>query len=151
MFHEECIGDSQRVEEGRQFDTLENQVRKNGDAGSQLVVKMDVEGAEWESFLGASPDQLQRIDQMAVEFHGVDEARFILAISKLKEYFYIANLHWNNFGCDTRTKPFQSWAYELLFVNKRLGVPDPAKPVVPSLLDRPNNRELPDCQTDQPE
>ena len=79
---------------------------------------------------------------MAVEFHGVDEGRFILAISKLKEYFYIANLHWNNFGCDGGTAPFHSWAYELLLVNKRIGVPDPAKPVVPSLLDRPNNPEL---------
>ena len=124
MFHEECIGDSRRVEDGRRFDTFENQVQSNGDVGRQLVVKMDVEGSEWESFLGASDELLQRIDQMAVEFHGVDEARFVLAMSRLKEHFYVANLHWNNFGCDAGNAPFRAWAYELLLVNKRIGVPD---------------------------
>jgi hypothetical protein len=146
VFHEECIGAGQRTEDGRPFDTLENQVRKNGDAGKQLVVKMDVEGAEWESFLGLADDQLRRIDQLAVEFHGIDEGRFIAAMSKLKESFYIANLHWNNFGCDSAHAPFSSWAYEVLLVSKRIGVPDPGKPVVRSALDRPNNPALPDCQ-----
>ncbi len=113
VFHEECIAGSRRVEGGRPFDTLENQIQKNGDAGKQLVVKMDVEGAEWESFLGVSDDQLRRIDQLAVEFHGIDEARFIFVMSKLKEFFYIANLHWNNFGCDGASAPFPSWAYEI--------------------------------------
>ena len=146
VFHEECIGDSRRVEDGRPFDTFENQVQSNGDVGRQLVVKMDVEGSEWESFVGASDALLERIDQMAVEFHGVDEGRFIVAMSRLKEHFYIANLHWNNFGCNAGIAPFQAWAYELLLVNKRIGVPDTAKPVTRSLLDRPNNPELPDCQ-----
>jgi hypothetical protein len=150
VFHGECIGNSRRVEDGRPFDTLENQVRRNGDAGKRLVVKMDVEGAEWESFLGTSDDVLRRIDQMAVEFHGFDEGRFILAISKLKQFFYIASLHWNNFACDGGKAPFPSWAYELLLVNKRIGIPDPAKQVVPSLLNRPNTPERPDCQAATP-
>ena len=141
VFHGECIGDSRRVEEGRRFDTLENQVRTNGDAGKRLVVKMDVEGAEWDAFLGVSDDVLQRIDQLAVEFHDFDQGRFLLAIWKLKKFFYVANLHWNNFACDAASTPFPSWAYEILFVNKRIGVPDPETPVVPSLLDRPNNPE----------
>ena len=146
MFHEECIGDSRRVEDGRPFDTLENQVRTNGDEGKPLVVKMDVEGAEWESLLGASDDVLQRIDQMAVEFHGFDEDRFILAMLRLKNFFYVANLHWNNYACGSGAAPFPSSAYEILFVSKRLGVPDPAGPVVPSPLNTPNGPELPDCQ-----
>ncbi|MBE3065374.1 MAG: hypothetical protein IMZ69_10210 [Spirochaetes bacterium] len=150
VFHDECIGNSRRVEDGHPFDTLENQVRKNGDAGKQLVVKMDVEGEEWGTFLGVSDDILQRIDQMAVEFHGIDEGRSILAISKLKHFFYIANLHWNNFGCDLGQAPFPSSVYEVLLVNKRIGVADPATPVVPSLLNRPNNPESRDCQTWRP-
>jgi hypothetical protein len=145
-FHGECIGPSRRVEDGRPFDTLENQVRENGDAGTRLVVKMDVEGAEWESFLGASDDLLQRIDQMVVEFHGFDDARVVPAISKLKRFFYVVNLHWNNFACDSGKAPFPSSAYEILFVNKRIGVPDPARQVVPSRLDQPNNPAWPDCQ-----
>jgi hypothetical protein len=150
VFHAECVGNSGRVEDGRPFDTLEDQVRKNGDAGKQLVVKMDVEGAEWESVLGASDDVLQRIDQMAVEFHGFDEERFILAILKLKRFFYLANLHWNNFGCDSGKAPFRSSAYEILPVNKRIGTADPATPVAPSLLNRPNNPEWSECQGGTP-
>ena len=147
VFRGECIGNSRRVEDGRRFDTLETQVWKNGDAGKHLVVKMDVEGAEWESFLGASDDILQRIDQMAVEFHGFDEGRFIFAISRLKQFFYIANLHWNNYACDGGKPPFPSWAYEILFVNKRIGIPAPAGQAVgPNPLDRPNNPDWPDCQ-----
>jgi hypothetical protein len=146
VFHGECIGDSQRVEEGRPFDTLEHQIRKNGDEGKHLVVKMDVEGAEWDSFLGAPPEVLQRIDQLAVEFHGFSEGRFILAMLKLKEHFYVANLHWNNYACDSGQPPFPSWAYEVLFVNKRIGVPDGSKPAAPSALHQPNNPDWPDCQ-----
>ena len=147
VFHAECIGDSRREVDGRKFDTLENQIRRNGDEGKPLVVKVDVEGAEWESFLGASSDVLSRIDQMAVEFHGFDQGRFILAMTKLKSFYYIASLHWNNYACNGGKPPFPSWAYEVLFVNKRLGVPEPAKPVVPSLLHTPNDPRLPDCQT----
>ncbi len=147
VFHGECIGNSRRVEDGRPFDTIENHVRLNGDAGKQIVVKMDVEGAEWETFLGISDNLLQRIDQMAVEFHGIDEGRFILAIWRLKQFFYIASLHWNNFACTFGEAPFPSSVYELLLVNKRIGVPAPGTPVVPSLLNRPNNPGWPDCQT----
>lgn len=146
VFHAECIDSSPRVEGGRPFDTLESQIAKNGDAGKRLVVKMDVEGAEWESLLGAPEDLLQRIDQMAIEFHGVDEKeRFLLAIWKLREYFYVVNLHWNNHACGSRA-PFPAWAYEVLLVNKRIGVPDPATPATPSPLNRPNNPDAPDCQ-----
>jgi hypothetical protein len=147
MFHGECIGDSQRVEEGRPFDTLENQIRKNGDAGKHLVVKMDVEGAEWESFLGVSDAVLQRIDQMTVEFHGFDEDRHLLAMWKLKKFFHIAHLHWNNFACEFGVAPFPSNAYEVLFVNKRIGMPAPGAPVIPSPLDQPNNPKWRDCQS----
>jgi hypothetical protein len=150
VFHEECIGNSRRVEDGRPFNTLESQVLENGDAGKPLVVKMDVEGSEWETFLNASDEMLQRIDQMAVEFHGVDEGRFVLVMHKLKRFFYIANLHWNNFACDNTIAPFTSSVYELLLVNKRIGVPDPVRQVVSSPLDRANNPALPDCQAGAP-
>ena len=147
VFHEECIGNSRRVEDGRPFDTLENQVRKNRDAGKHLVVKMDVEGAEWESFLDASDEILQRIDQLVVEFHGFDEDRFILAMWKLKKFFHVANLHWNNFACNGGTPPFPSWAYEILFVNKRMGVPAVGqRAILPNPLDRPNTLDWTDCQ-----
>jgi hypothetical protein len=49
-FHGECIGNTRRIEDGRPFNTLKNQVRKNGDAGRHLVLKMDVEGRSGRAF-----------------------------------------------------------------------------------------------------
>ena len=58
------------------FDTLTDQIAKNGDAGKTLVVKIDVEGAELESVLATSDRVLDRMDQLAMEIHGTD-ARFL--------------------------------------------------------------------------
>jgi hypothetical protein len=146
IFHGECIGTRTTVEEGRPFDTLAKQIDKNGDAGKRLVVKMDVEGAEWNSFIEAPDSVLQRIDQLVVEFHGSDQPRFLTAMRKLKQLFYVAHLHWNNYGCVTDQSPFPAWAYEVLLVNKRIGVPDPSHtPALPHPLDAPNAPDRAEC------
>jgi len=146
VFHGECIGTAKEVQEGRPFDTLANQIAKNGDRAKHLIVKMDVEGAEWSSFITAPEDVLQRIDQLIVEFHGTDQTRFLVAIRRLKHFFYIAHLHWNNYACVDDQHPFPSWAYEVLMVNKRLAVLDPKGTVVlPNPLDAPNRPGAPGC------
>lgn len=73
MFHEECVGPKRETIEGRLFDTLDAQIARNGDTGKRLVMKVDVEGAEWPSLLSMSDAALQQIDQLSVEFHGVEE------------------------------------------------------------------------------
>jgi hypothetical protein len=148
QFHDECVGDQREDVDGRAFDTLANQVANNGDTGRRLVVKMDVEGAEWDSLLAAPDDVLAQIDQLAIEFHGVDD-RSVVTVLRLKDFFYVAHLHFNNFACQAGLEPFPSWAYEALFVNKRVGIPDPsgAPAVLPHPLDAPNGPGRPDCQS----
>ena len=148
IFHGECVAGKPFTDDRRRlFDTPEQQFRKNGDAGKHLVMKIDVEGAEWETFLAAPDEVLDRIDQMAVEFHGSGQERFADAVRKLKRFFYVANLHFNNYSCDERFAPFPSWAYEVLLVNKRLGKPDTSGPPVGQHpLNTPNNPNVPDCQ-----
>ena len=90
---------------------------------------MDVEGAEWESLMTTPDDVLERIDQMAIELHGVYDARFIEVIRKLKRHFYVVNLNPNNQACTTAMAPFSSHAHQALLVNKRIGVLDPKAPV----------------------
>jgi hypothetical protein len=148
VFHGECVGGEPATIDGRPFDTLENQFAKNGDGDKRLVVKMDVEGAEWDTLLRAPDDVLQRIDQLTIELHGVHEQkRFIPVVARLKQFFYIANLHFNNFSCEERIAPFPAWAYEVLFVSKRVGVPGGSGTAgaSPSLM-APNNPQLMDCQ-----
>jgi hypothetical protein len=147
VFHAECIGDRSRVEDGRPFDTLAAQIARNGDAAGRLVVKMDVEGAEWDSLLTVPDEVLNRIDQLAVEFHGVDSEEAIAVVQRLKQFFLVVHLHFNNNSCDPGLKPFPAWAFEVLFVSKRLGVLDPGAPATGlEPMDAPNNPALPDCQ-----
>lgn len=149
VFHGECVGAAASTDkDGRTFDSPEHQLAKNGDGSNHVVMKMDVEGAEWDTFL-ASPDSLfDRIDQLAVELHGSGEERFVRAVEKLKRFFYVANLHFNNYSCDEKYAPFPSWAYEVLFVNKRLATVDPSgAPATPSVLNAPNKPDVADCQT----
>jgi hypothetical protein len=151
VFHPECIGASEsRDPDGRLFDSMQAQFAKNGDAGKHVIVKMDVEGAEWESML-ATPDAVfENIDQMIFELHGVDEAiaRSLAMVLKLKKHFHVAHFHVNNHSCLRDIQPFGGWAYEVTLVNKRLAQVDPhGKVALPSPLDTPNHPGIPDCQS----
>ncbi|HEU5256556.1 MAG TPA: hypothetical protein VFU28_11240 [Vicinamibacterales bacterium] len=146
MFHGECIGTARDTQDGRPFDTLANQFARNGDAAKPLVMKIDVEGAEWDAFLLAPDSALSQIDQLDVEFHDVSQSKYVEAILRLKQFFYVAHVHYNNFSCDASLAPFPSWAFEVLLVNKRIAKSDglPARPA--SGVDAPNNASAADCQ-----
>ena len=73
LFHPECVGDAAKTEQMRLFDTLANHVARNGDMSKQIVLKIDVEGAEWNTLLSAPDEMLEQIDQMAVEFHWMQD------------------------------------------------------------------------------
>lgn len=147
VFHEECVGPSRTTQDGRLFDTIEAQLARNGDAGKHLLMKMDVEGSEWPSFM-ASPDAVfESIDQLSVEFHGVEEPQYVEVMRKLRKHFHVVNVHYNNWTCHPDVRPLMSTAFEVLFVNKRIGVVDTAGvAAVPNPFDAPNNWERPDCQ-----
>src|SRR5437867_8412368 len=63
--------------ESRFFDTLENQIRKNGHIGRRLIIKMDIEGAEWDALLAAPDELLASIPQIAMELHGFDDPKIV--------------------------------------------------------------------------
>ncbi len=118
LFHEECVGPKRETLEGRLFDTVDAQIARNGDAGKRLVMKMDVEGSEWPSLLSMSDAALQQIDQLSVEFHGVEEGHYADTMKHLTRFFYVVNIHYNNWTCSPDVKPFHATTFELLLVNK---------------------------------
>lgn len=147
VFHPECVADRRELPYGRAFDSVANQIAANGDAGKRLLVKMDVEGAEWDALMATPDEVLATIDQMPMELHGVNEPTFLKVIQKLKRTFYVVNLHFNNHVCTPEAAPLPAWAYQVLLVNKRLGVLDPTKGTPPSSpLNAPDDRRRPDCQ-----
>ena len=125
VFHNECVGDRAGDRESHFFDTLENQISKNGDTGRHLIIKMDIEGAEWNSLLAAPNELLASIPQIAMEMHGFDDPKIVEVLRKLNRNFYLVNLHFNNWSCTPKAAPLPAWAYQALWVNKRIGVPDP--------------------------
>jgi hypothetical protein len=151
VFHDECIGRRAETIEARVFDTLTRQIAKNGDIGKTLLAKIDVEGAELDSLLATSDRVLDRIDQLAMEIHGTDR-RFLQLVRKLKRTFHLVHLHYNNQACSVRYRPLPAWAYQVLLVNKRIGVVDPAAapPVLPNALDAPDYAMGRDCQIPEP-
>jgi hypothetical protein len=156
VFHAECVGDkAEKTVEGRLFDTVRNQFAKNGDGSKRIVLKMDVEGAEWDSLLSVPDETLQQIDQMAVEFHWaadkefhwVQDDKYLRVVRRLKQFFEVGHIHFNNASCIGVLEPFPTWAYEVLFVSKRLAVVDPSRGAGGlHPLDAPNNPSFADCQ-----
>jgi len=154
VFHNECVGNRTGYRDSRFFDTLENQISKNPDAVGRrrMIVKMDIEGGEWESLLAAPDELLASIPQLAMEMHGFDDPEILEALRKLKRNFYLVNLHFNNWSCTSKAAPLPAWAYQVLWVNKRVGVLDPAArvPAPMSPLNAPDSPTWPDCQLRTP-
>ena len=148
VFHSECIADRQKIEDSYPYDTLAHHIAKNHDVGKRVLVKMDVEGAEWDSLLATPDTVLERIDQLPMELHGIDDDRYVEVVRKLKRTFYLVSVHFNNWSCTPDADPFPSRAYQVLFVNKRLGMPDPSAPPrrSGSPPDAPDSPDKPDCQ-----
>jgi hypothetical protein len=84
-----------------------------------------------------------------MEFHENNEDKYLRAVRRLKEFFHVVNLHMNNHACVENQEPFPAWAYEVLFVSKRLGrVAEGVQPTrTYSALDMPNTPKNPDCQS----
>ena len=152
VFHDECVGAKAETIDGRPFDTIPSQIVRNGDAGKVLLVKVDVEGAEWDSLMATPDAVLDSIVQMPMEFHGTNEAKFVAVVRRLKRQFHLVNLHFNNYACSSDVAPFPAWAYQALWVNKRVGVLDPEgpSPALMSPLNVPDRPDAQDCQLAPP-
>ncbi len=152
MFHDECVGATQETVKGQPFDTLTSQIARNGDTGKPILLKMDIEGAEWDSLRATPDDVLDRIVQMPMELHGTDEAKFVEGVRRLKQKFYLVNLHFNNYGCGAASAPLPSFAFQVLWVNKNVGTLDPEgpSPAPMSPLNRPDKPGGEDCQLPAP-
>jgi hypothetical protein len=152
IFHDECVGARSETVDGQPFDTIASQILRNGDADKDLLLKIDVEGAEWDSLMATPDAVLDRIRQMPMEFHGVDERRFLEVVRQLKRTFYLVNLHFNNFGCQPHVAPFPAFAFQALWVNKRVAQVDEdgPSPAPMSPLNAPDQPGHPDCQLPPP-
>lgn len=78
--------------------TLETHVKRHVPDGSQFVLKMDIEGAEWDILRTAD---LSRVTQLIAELHDLDKAPLDV-IERINDQFYLVHVHGNNY-------PKQPW------------------------------------------
>jgi hypothetical protein len=132
--------------------SIEDHLAKYDVQGDQLVLKMDVEGAEFESIGMASEACLARFDQIVFEVHRLvnlnqDDYRnkFVTMFTKLNKLFTLFHVHANNFdgpdaiytvsGCPV------SNVLELSYVRTTSVRRAPSRTLYPTALDFPNRAQ----------
>jgi hypothetical protein len=109
---------------------------------SEIVLKMDIEGSEYECLLETK--KLAGLSCLIVEFHNIPDEQDVFdeVLSKIEIDFILVNTHINNFGNIINGVPE---AIELSFVNRRFMVPNlPLVNAIPSVLDQRNSVRFPE-------
>jgi hypothetical protein len=110
------------------------------------LLKIDIEGSEWEVLDAATPEQLQRFSQIVGEFHGfsgmddpVWRATAQQVMAKLRDQFEVVHVHGNNYlpPCVVADVAFPE-AVEVTFANRALYHFEPTDELFPTPLDHPN-------------
>lgn len=126
--------------------TLDEWVSQKSVIDEDLLIQMDIEGAEYEALLAASPKTLERFRIIVVEFHELRSAHsrmglrlFRSVLAKLNESHLIVHTHPNN-CCPALRIGDTLWpdALEITFLRRdRVGVIGPMAQL-PHPLDRDN-------------
>ena len=103
LFREGIAGIEMR---DRNLDTLENFIRRNGhEHADNMILKMDVEGAEWSFLSTVTSETLSKFDQLVFEFHYMIEPKnqsemnaTLACIKKINQTHSLVHLHANNYG-----------------------------------------------------
>jgi hypothetical protein len=134
----------------RRLDTL---IRQNGHAGQRdMVLKIDIEGHEWEALDALDASVFDQFRQIVGEFHGLRllglpafQRRAESLFSKLRVYHEVIHIHGNNFAglrdVDGLALPD---CIEISFANRASYQFAPSRESFPGPLDAANNPALPD-------
>jgi len=129
--------------------TIEDHLERHRIAGDRLILKMDVEGAEFEA-LNAVPDSiLVRFEQIVLEVHGLHQMEdftyretFCAVFRKLNRLFTLFHVHANNFdgpnGLHIVSGLPVSSLLELSYVRTSTVKSFPSRTLYPTSLDYPN-------------
>jgi FkbM family methyltransferase len=122
-----------------------------------IVIKMDIEGAEWEVLARLSTEEMQRIRQLTVEFHNLREfadapwrGRAFEAMKNITASHACVHVHGNNFApfAVIGGIPFPH-SFEATFARRVDHEFTPSTASFPTELDRPNHRHRADLYLGQ--
>ena len=127
-------------------------IEKNRHNGSDLILKMDIEGAEWEVFARIDPERLKTFRQIVVEFHSLNcvvdalwRARARQALVELARHHQVVHVHGNNLSPIIVAGDLRmTESIEVTFVRRDAYRLVPTKEQFPGPFDRANSRYFPD-------
>ncbi len=117
------------------------------------ILKIDIEGTEWEVFAALPPHLLRRFEQITFEAHALDrigELEFSSLVQRglnnLNAQFTLVHVHANNFGgvCILADSVPVPYALELTYIRSDLVRRVVSNTFYPTPIDRPNFHILPE-------
>ena len=141
-------------EKTKSLNTIENHINENGDDNKKFLLKIDVEGAEWDTLFHIPNAILGSFEQLAIEIHnlhsfcpdynGINLSKFKLdqktcVIKKINKLFYLYHVHANNYSPLFYINRFKlPNTMELTFVNKKyFKSAEYSKAIFPTEIDQP--------------
>jgi hypothetical protein len=132
--------------------TLETHMAKLPSAGDAPILKLDVEGYEWQVLDGIAPDLLRRFEQIAVELHYLERLEdpvfgptVLRVLQRLAKNFTVCHVHANNFNFLATCSNFTvAESLEVTFIRSDLVERVPSRTFYPTAEDAPNYDVIPD-------
>ncbi|WP_036262301.1 discoidin domain-containing protein [Methylocapsa aurea] len=132
--------------------SIEDHLLRHQVAGDRLILKMDVEGAEYDALESASAETLRRFEQIVLEVHGLhllNDLRFVekfcAVFGKLNSYFTLFHVHANNYDGSNSLSVVSgmpvSKLMELSYINSDCVQRRNSQTLYPTALDYPNTRQ----------
>lgn len=94
-------------------------IQNGHDNKKEMLLKVDTEGAEWDTFLNCDEKVFEIFSQIVIEFHWMkeDDGYQKSVLEKLLKFYYIFHLHGNNYAGQKNGIPE---VLEISFVKKSL-------------------------------
>ena len=150
-WYKQGIGDGSGQDD--RLKTLEEYIIHNGHENKQdMILKMDVEGAEWGFLDCVKPETLTRFKQITFELHGLLSGKYPFSqivglLGKLNRTHQLIHLHPCNWGLSYFSWGNKNWfsVMEASYVRRdSYTISDDYGEVLPLDIDRPDAYEWPD-------
>ena len=131
--------------------TFENHLIQNNDQNKKILLKIDIEGAEWSIFLNIDDKLFDNVVVMVVEFHWLCRHNqlplYESVFEKINKYFTLCHIHANNCGyvVNLENNKLFPGVVEATYVNNKYIDDKKIRDTpYPSHLDSPNDQHKPD-------
>ncbi len=149
MFHQYNISGDEKPKENEK--NITQILLDHNHLGKDIILQMDIEGAELDFFESITYEQISQFSQIIVEMHHIiiDEQyakRWMDVLRKINKTHQVIHIHANNFGPSTILKGLRllPTTFEVSYVRRSDQSFSPCYDEFPGVLDEPNCDLYPD-------